>query len=761
MIAVPPEPQRELKNISLDCDLAIAGAGLAGVCCAITAARAGIKVVLIHDRPVPGGNASSEVRLWILGATSHMGNNNRWARESGVIDEILVENTYRNPDGNPLLVDALLLEMLVKEPNITLLLNTAVFELSKHDPDTIQSLRAFCSQNSTFYEVRAPLFCDASGDGVVGFLAGAAFRMGAESREEFGEKFAPSHEYGELLGHSLYFYSKDVGRPVKFTPPSFALADVTKIPRFRCFNTREFGCRLWWLEYGGRMDTVHDTEAIKWELWKVAYGAWNYIKNSGEFPDAANLTLEWVGHIPGKRESRRFEGDAFLIQQDIIEQRQHHDAVAFGGWAIDLHPADGVFSERPGCNQWHARGVYPIPYRCMYSRNITNLFLAGRIISASHVAFGSSRVMATCAYSAQAVGMAAALCRRRRLLPRDLSQQSHIGDLQRELMRAGQHIPGLGLDDREDLARAAQITASSHLRLGALSANGPSVRLADSLAMLLPVAAGPMPKVSFQADVARATELQVELRVSSKPDNYTPDVSLGRKEIALRAGDEQSIRISFDADIDAPRYVFVILHANQHITLRGSMQRLTGVLSLQHRLNEAVATSADQEPDGDIGVEAFEFWLPRRRPGGHNVAMRIEPALDVFAPHNIVNGINRPTNQPNAWVADFTDNRPTLKLEWDAPRTIGRIELTFDTDRDHPMESVLMGHPEEVMALCVRKYRLLDEGGRTLASCADNHQTRNTIRLEKPLRTRSLTLELERPDENVPAALFEIRCYQD
>jgi len=149
---------------------------------------------------VLGGNASSVVRLWILGATSHMGNNNRWAREGGVIDEILVENIHRNPEGNPLLVDALLLEKVVAEPNLTLLLNTAVFEVQKRDADTIASLRAFCSQNSTMYELHAPLFCDASGDGIVGFMAGAAFRIGAESRAEFGEKFAPERGNGELLG---------------------------------------------------------------------------------------------------------------------------------------------------------------------------------------------------------------------------------------------------------------------------------------------------------------------------------------------------------------------------------------------------------------------------------------------------------------------------------------------------------------------------------------------------------------------------------
>ena len=377
MIKNEPVASRDLALQRLECDIAVAGGGMAGICCAITAARAGLRVVVIQDRPVLGGNASSEVRLWILGATSHMGNNNRWAREGGVIDEILLENLYRNPEGNPLILDTLLLEKVVEEPNITLLLNTAVFELEKQDAGTIKSIRAFCSQNSTLYEVSAPLFCDASGDGIVGFLAGAAFRVGAEASSEFGEKLAPPTESRELLGHTIYFYSKDMGRPVRFVPPSYALEDITRIPRFRDFNAKDFGCRLWWIEWGGKLDTIHDSERIKWELWKVVYGVWNHIKNSGQFPEAENLTLEWVGTIPGKRESRRFEGDWILRQQDIVEQRRHEDAVSFGGWAIDLHPAEGIFSDKPGCTQWHSKGVYQIPYRCLYSRNISNLFLAG------------------------------------------------------------------------------------------------------------------------------------------------------------------------------------------------------------------------------------------------------------------------------------------------------------------------------------------------------------------------------------------------
>jgi FAD dependent oxidoreductase len=211
------------KTVSTQSDLVVVGGGLAGLCSAIAAARAGITVTLVQDRPVLGGNASSEVRLWTLGATSHMGNNNRWSREGGIIDEILVENMYRNKEGNTLIFDTILLEKVVVEKNITLLLNTSVYDVKKSDPNTISQVVAFCSQNSTTYELNAALFCDASGDGIVGFQAGAAFRMGAETVEEFGEKFAPDIAYGELLGHTIYFYSKNVGAPVKYVAPEFAL----------------------------------------------------------------------------------------------------------------------------------------------------------------------------------------------------------------------------------------------------------------------------------------------------------------------------------------------------------------------------------------------------------------------------------------------------------------------------------------------------------------------------------------------------------
>ncbi len=799
-----PSESNKLRVTELSCDLAIAGGGLAGVCCAITAARAGLKVILIQDRPVLGGNSSSEVRLWALGATSHMGNNNRWAREGGVIDEILVENTYRNPEGNPVIYDTVLLEKVIEEPNITLLLNTVVYDLEKSNPDTIRSLTAFCPQNATRYQVSAPLFCDASGDGVVGFLAGAAFRMGAEGPEEFDERFAPSIEYGALMGHSIFFYSKDVGVPVKYVPPSFALKDITQIPRYRNFKKNEHGCQLWWIEYGGRLDTVHDSETIKWELWKIVYGVWDYIKNSGEFPEAETMTLEWVGTIPGKRESRRFEGDYILTQRDIIEQRRHADAVSYGGWAIDLHPADGIYSNKPGCDQWHSKGVYPIPYRCMYSRNINNLFLAGRLLSASHVACGSTRVMMTCAHNAQAVAVAAALCKRDSLMPRDLSQPGCIEQFQQELLKRGQYIPHLRLKDPEDLTRSALLSVSSRFRLQELPADGPWQPLKDARAMLIPVKAGKIPPMEFSVQASRSTELECQLRICSREGSFTPDTILETVRIAIRpeivqgevsaigqqknhqavargsenqqkvvtvsAADAEAIQIfksasqkvsvCFSTEIQSDQYVFICLSANPEISIRTSETRVTGMMSLVLQSNPRVNTSQVQKPERDIGVDTMEFWIPQRYPAGRNLALRLDEPQNNWDMDNLVSGVNRPVGQSNAWVADPGDTQPVLTLSWLESKAIRRIELTFDTDADHPMESVLMGHPFNIMPGCVRSYRIYGGDGKCLYRREDNHQTRNIIRFDHPVHTDLLRIELDHPESGWPAALFEVRCYE-
>ncbi len=758
MFLEAPASCRELKLLEFTSDLVVVGGGLAGVCAAISAARSGLQVSLIQDRPVLGGNSSSEVRLWILGATSHMGNNNRWARESGVINEIMIENLHSNKEGNPIIFDSILLDKVKKEKNISLFLNTCIYHVDKLDNDTISSVIGYCSQNETKYIFHSKLFSDCSGDGIVGFLSGAAFRMGAESSDEFGEKFAPSSEYGELLGHSIYFYSKDTGMPVKYNPPSFALDVSKEIPRYKSFNSKDFGCRLWWIEYGGRKDTVHDTEEIKWELWKVVYGVWNHIKNSGEFPEAENLTLEWVGMIPGKRESRRFEGDYMIIQQDIVEQRKHADAVAFGGWSIDLHPGDGVFSEKPGCNQWHSKGIYQIPYRSLYSRNITNLFFAGRIISASHVAFGSTRVMATSAYLGQAVGNAAYLCLQKNCTPKELYTLNHITELQSYLGKAGHFIPGVLPTDTDNLINQAQIVTSSELQLSSLAGNGEWYILEESIAQLLPIKSGKIPDFKFPIIGLEETKLDVEIRLSSKIGNFTPDVTIFKHSLDVVAGSNELV-ISSDYQLLEDQYVFFIIHKNSKVKVEYSDVRITGVLSVFNTINVAVSNYGKQEAPENIGIDSFDFWVPKRRPEGKNLAFSLSQPLMGFELANLTSLIQRPTFQTNAWVASLHDDSPELRIKWEQKQTLQTLKICFDPDWDHPLESVLINHPESIIPFCVQDVRIYDDHNNLVFEKVGNYETIISINLAVPLSTRELVIRLAKAHTHIPVSLFSIQIY--
>ncbi len=752
------ENNRELTSLGKKVDLVVVGGGMTGVCCAITAAREGVKVALIQDRPVLGGNASSEVRLWVLGATSHMGNNNRWSREGGVIDEILVENTFRNKEGNPVLFDMVLIDKVLAEKNISLYLNTIVMDIEKSSETSIASVKAFNPQNQTVYTFHADLFADCSGDGIVSYLSGASFRIGAEEKEEHMELFAPEKEYGELLGHSIFFYMKDTGKPVQYTAPDFALKDVeTAIPKLMrpdYFSSNQHGCKYWWLEYGGRMDTIHDTEAIKYELWKVIYGIWDYIKNSGKYPEAANFTLEWVGVIPGKRESRRFKGHYMLTQQDVVEQRGHYDSVAYGGWSIDLHPADGVYSAKNGCNQWHSKGVYPIPYRCYVSYDIENLFIGGRLMSASHVAFGSSRVMCTSAHGGQAIGMAAAVCLKNKQKPAFYIEPEEIKTLQRALIATGQYIPQLRLNKFSGTAADAVVEASSELKLSELKRGNSFFNLNFPVAMLLPLKDA-VPAIRFIADSKEATQLEIQLRTSYKKENFTPDALLYKKTCDLQAG-EQEVEIRFDELGIEKGYYFICFMKNPLVRLAESDQLITGILSVFNYQNPAVSNYGAQIAPEGIGVDSFEFWCPLRRPKGKNIAMKFEPSIEAFEAENVRNEILRPLVGTNAWVADPNDPNPTLTLRWEKKVWISQIKLFFDTDADHAMENVQMGHYDSAMPFCVREFEVTDDQGNLLHTESNNHQTVRRIQLKQNLETRLITVRMKHPLLNTPAALFSI-----
>jgi hypothetical protein len=465
-----------------------------------------------------------------------------------------------------------------------------------------------------------------------------------------------------------------------------------------------------------------------------------------------------MGTIPGKRESRRFVGDLTLTQNDIVQATNFEDAVSFGGWAIDLHPAEGVFSTQPGCTQWHSKGVYQIPYRTMYSRNIRNLFLSGRLISVSHIAFGSTRVMATCASNGQGVGMAATICSKEKLLPYELVSSRHMHELQQRLLVAGQHIPNVAYLGEYDLARKAQIVSSSCLQIRQLLSSGEATVPGQAYALLLPVSAGPMPAISLYARCGRETTVRAELWSSSRQGNTTPDLLLECADVDVSAGDKVPVCLSFRSQVAATTHLMLVVPAFPNGLLHLSQAQIPGVLTLSQTVNSAVAKSAIQTPPEGSGIDTFAFWLPERRPKARNLAATIEPPIDLCRPEMAINGVARPCQGINAWVPTMDDPRPWLKLTWPESQAIHKISLTFDTDFDHPMESVLLSHPERIMPGCIRAFTIKSDDEGIIAQVSDNHQTRWNLHLDAPIHTTSLTIEvLDHGD--APPAIFNVSCW--
>ena len=449
------EPRMHMVN--LDTDVLVAGGGLAGVCAAIAAARHGARVVLLQDRSRLGGNSSSEVKMHVVGANQHTGRPG-W-REGGLIEEFRLADAVNNPQRCFELWDLLLYDKVVSEPNITLLLETTLYSAALKD-GRITEVMARCDKSESLYRVRAKMFCDCTGDSRLGLEAGAEMCSGREARSQYSESLAPDQPDNRTLGSSVLFTSRLYHEAMPFTAPAWARKITKQQLLHRKIDTWEYG--YWWIEWGGDKDIIADNERIRFELLAIVTGVWDYIKNSGDFPDSRNWAMDWVGMMPGKRGSRRLIGDYVLKQQDLM-QGSFADGVAIGGWAMDAHPPEGFDRpDLPPNTTLRPPEVYPIPLRSLYSRNIPNLFMAGRNISASYVAFTSARVMATCAVIGQAVGTAAAQCIESGFLPRDLARDSkHVDRLQQTLLRDDQTVKNARNQDPRDLARQASVTASA------------------------------------------------------------------------------------------------------------------------------------------------------------------------------------------------------------------------------------------------------------------------------------------------------------
>lgn len=425
---------KQKRGIEHRADICVVGGGLAGMCAAISAARHGKKVVVIHDRPVFGGNASSEIRMWPMGAHG----SNR--RETGLFEEIVLRNMFRNPTRNYPIWDSVLFEAVKEQKGITALLNCSVYDGEVRN-NKIISVSGWQLTTYQQHTVWADIFIDCSGDSILAELSGAEYRVGRESREAFGESAAPAVADRKTMGNSCLIQARETPVHIPYTPPAWArkLPDETQMETRPHMPDQFRDNNFWWMELGGEQDTIEDAEEIRDELIKLSFGVWDHIKNTGNH-NAESWELEWAGFLPGKRESRRYVGAHILTQSDVQSGGKFEDMIAYGGWQIDDHPPAGFDHKGQPTTYYDCPSPFGIPYRCIYSANIENLMFAGRNISVTHVAMAASRVMATCAMLGQAAGTAASLAIEKNISPKKVGE--HMEELQEMLMADDCWLPG-------------------------------------------------------------------------------------------------------------------------------------------------------------------------------------------------------------------------------------------------------------------------------------------------------------------------------
>ena len=409
-------------------DLVVVGGGIAGMSTAISAARLGLSVAFVQNRPLLGGNNSSEIRVHLGGRIEaepykNLGN---LQKEFGPL---------RSGNARPAeyYEDHKKLEAVLAEPNISLFLNYHVYRVEKKK-NKISAIFAKHTENSREISLKAPLFADCTGDANLGYLAGALFQMGREAKSQYNESLAPESADDMTLGASVQWYSEKQDAETFF--PNFQYGLI-----FNESNSEKVTMGEWTWETGMNMDQISEAEKIRDYGMLVIFSNWSYLKNEHPQNNYKNLSLAWVAYVAGKRESRRLIGDHILTENDIVNFTLYPDASAPTTWSIDLHYPDPKNSIHFKDTEFKSIAVhknihpYPIPYRCLYSTNIDNLFMAGRNISVTHVALGTTRVMRTCGIMGEVVGMAASLCKKHKVVPRGI-YEAHLEEL-KALMEKG------------------------------------------------------------------------------------------------------------------------------------------------------------------------------------------------------------------------------------------------------------------------------------------------------------------------------------
>ncbi len=756
-------------------DVVVCGGGLAGVSAAVAAARGGAKTCLVQDRPVLGGNSSSEVRVTPHGAAAF----HAYARETGIISELLIEERAVNHEEifengwTNSVWDMVIYDLVERTENLTLCLNTVVLGVVV-EGRRISAVKCRIANAETDLTLLAKTFIDCTGDGLVAAEAGCEWRMGSESKAEFNEPHAPAVANGDIMGNSIHFKTKDMGRPAPFKLPSWAIEhkdgsffyDQGRLPK-------EVRGGYWWIEIGVPYDTIHDSETIRHELTRHTLGVWDWIKNKDPktMKLAENYALDWIGQVPGKRESRRIMGRYLMNEWDAIRCIVHPDEIAFGGWFIDLHTPGGLLagSSEPASAEGYSEtseyatrsyaGPYGVPLRMLISKDIDNLMMAGRNVSATHCALATVRVMATTALMGQAAGVAAALGVTRGMDVADVSYTAYQ-DVQQLLLRDGCFLPSVRNQDPQDKARSADVTASSEAVFSGLTPESVGVHggLAFWRDQAVPLREeltqrrgqwlaldGQRPrKISFC--LSNKTLVPQQIEVSLMNVNHMWDYRVSGDMIAaagvltVKPGDKQWVawEIQADAALPSEGYIRLDLSANEAV-----LWHVAGAVEPGH-------------------VSAFEMapGKMRRYSSGVTLAMLVEPAQASYAAANVLSGHTRPYQGTNLWRSDPAQPFPqTLDLQWDEMQTIQSVELTF---AGHLLREYHAYAPFYKDPQCVRDFEILgkvDGTWVTLQEVRGNYQRLCKYQLSASVKTDALRLRILATNGDPSAAVYEIRVY--
>lgn len=783
-----------------DYDLVVCGGGMAGVCAALAAARQGASVCLVQDRPVLGGNASSEVRVTIHGAACH----HAYGRETGIVNEFLAAERAQNHSAiiengwNNSVHDQVLYDLVEREERLTLALNTVVLdvelgdgasgldaEASRPAPDTRAGYfsRPACASDrriasvvlhtlgaERYRRLQAPLFCDATGDGLIAHLAGCAWRMGTESQAEHGELHAPTTASTATMGSSLMIYAVDTGRDAPFQPPDWArhYDDAGFFYEQGRAPTEPRG-GFWWIEIGVPWHTISDNETIRHELTRHALGVWDWMKNRDPKMKerCRNYALEFIGQVPGKRESRRIIGRHWITENELQARTVFPDTVAHGGWFVDLHTPGGLLadsSEQAAAegyadSEYKAKsyiGPYGIPLRALIAADLDNCFLAGRCLSSSKAALGTLRVMGTTALMGQAVGTAAAVCRAADGDAAALAADAAAGGpltrrIQAQLDANDVFLPGIAVADEQP---ADRISASSSALLYGQSPGDPDHRhgqgwrprgcgtdLGRSQGQVFFHAGGRLDAISLCLDHpgGEAVDLGLQLVRLDGIWDYRAEgaaiIASGR--LTLQPGIEQWI--AWPCALDG-------LAAGCY---RLQTEALVGGIGWRHLY---------QIQPGCIGHQSIAPSRMRSKHAGH--AIRLDPPQAVYGPEQIASQGNRPQDQSNCWRSDPGAGLPQwLELAWDRPRHIAWIACTFAGHLllDPHAEPPFWRDPQTV-----RDYAITipdsDGGWRDLLRVHDNYQRHRRHVLPAAVTSDRLRLTIFATNGDPSATVYRLRC---